>query len=157
MDKVYSIVRKTYDRGLTDEMEDLDGNPAIWRIVHEYHSSISSSSWSDYDQNLRFVKNHFWSSLKKSSKTLKNDQSQKETTGVTMIEYKDYTWSATSLLWDRVHQISNAKTNVFADSVLCLGGFKENPNEVWENRWSSSGTYSQDSQHLTSSRRFKNS
>ena len=30
MDKAYSIVRKTYDRKPTDEMEDLDVNAAIW-------------------------------------------------------------------------------------------------------------------------------
>ena len=29
MDKAYSIVRKTYDRGPTDEMEDLNVNAAI--------------------------------------------------------------------------------------------------------------------------------
>ena len=30
MDKAYSIVRKTYDRKPTDQMEDLDVNAAIW-------------------------------------------------------------------------------------------------------------------------------
>ena len=30
MDKVFSIVRKTYDRGPTDEMEDIDVNAGIW-------------------------------------------------------------------------------------------------------------------------------
>ena len=30
MDKVHSIVRKTYDRGRPDEMEDLNVNAAIW-------------------------------------------------------------------------------------------------------------------------------
>ena len=44
-----------------------------------------------------------------------------------MIDYKDYTWSATSLLCDRIHQTLNAKTYVFADSVLCLGGNKSKP------------------------------
>ena len=29
-DKVYSIERKTYDRGPTDEMEDLNVNAAVW-------------------------------------------------------------------------------------------------------------------------------
>ena len=32
MDRVYSIVRKTYDRKPTDEMEDLDVNPAVWGV-----------------------------------------------------------------------------------------------------------------------------
>ena len=30
MDNAHSIVRKTYDRGPTDEMEDLNVNAAIW-------------------------------------------------------------------------------------------------------------------------------
>ena len=51
-----------------------------------------------------------------------------------MIDYGDYSWSATSLLCDRICQISNAKAYVFADSVLCLGGFKGNPNEAWEEK-----------------------
>ena len=50
------------------------------------------------------------------------------------IDYKDYTRSATSLLCDRIHQTSNAKIYVFADSVPCLGGFEENPNEVWKEK-----------------------
>ena len=33
----------------------------------------------------------------------------------------------TAEMIDRIHQMSNAKTYVFADSVLCLGGLKENP------------------------------
>ena len=33
MDKVYSIVRKTYDGGPKDEMEDLDVNAAIWECL----------------------------------------------------------------------------------------------------------------------------
>ena len=46
MDKVYSIVRQTYDRGPTDEMDDLYVNAAVWGICLEYYSSSSSSSWS---------------------------------------------------------------------------------------------------------------
>ena len=90
-----------------------------------------------------------------------------------MIDCEEHTWSATSLLCDRIHQISNDKTYVFADSVLCLGGIKENPNEAWKekikwyfesNHWKGLNRidaepvefewkYSQDSQHLASSRR----
>ena len=55
----------------------------------------------DYDQNLRFVKNHFRSSLKKLFKeTEKMIKNQTEIIGVSMIGYGDYTWSATSLLCD---------------------------------------------------------
>ena len=62
--------------------------------------------------------------IKETEKLIKN---QTEIIDVSMIDYGDYTWSATSLLCDRMHQISNAKTCVFADSMLCLGGIKENP------------------------------
>ena len=57
---------------------------------------------------------------------------QTEIIGASLIEYGDYTWSATSLLCDRIPQISNAKTYVFADSVFYLGGIKENQNEALE-------------------------
>ena len=38
------------------------------------------------------------------------------------------------MLRDRIYQISNDKTYVFADSVLCLGVIKGNPNEAWKNK-----------------------
>ena len=63
----------------------------------------------EYDQNSRPVENHFWSSLKKLFKeTEKMIKDQTEINGVTTIDCKEYTWSATSLLCDRIHQISNA-------------------------------------------------
>ena len=71
MDNVYSIVRKTYDRGHTDEMDDLNVNAAIWRMFT--NTTLQAVHLGqDYDQNLRFVKNHFWSSLKKLFKETKN-------------------------------------------------------------------------------------
>ena len=64
-------------------------------------------------------------------------KNQTEINGVSMIDYEEYTWSATSVLCDKIYQISNAKTYVFADSVLCLRGIKENPNEAGKEkiRW----------------------
>ena len=61
-------------------------------------------------------------------------KNQKEIIGQSLIENGDYTWSATSLLCDRIYQISIAKTYVFADSVLCLGVIKGNPNEALKNK-----------------------
>ena len=125
MDKAYSIVRNTFDRGPTDEMEDLNVNATIWRMFMNTTLQAAVHLGQDYDQNLRFVKNHFWSFLKKLFKGTENlINNQTEITGVSMIDYGDYTWRATSLLCDRIHQISNAKTQVFADSVLYLGGKK---------------------------------
>ena len=65
MDKVYSIVRKTYDRGPTDEIEDLSVNAAIWGMLMNTTLPAAVRLGQDYDQNLRCVKNHFWSSSKK--------------------------------------------------------------------------------------------
>ena len=40
-------------------------NAALLGNVYEYHLQGAVHLGQDYDQNLRFVKNHFWSSLKK--------------------------------------------------------------------------------------------
>ena len=56
MEKVYSIVRKTYDRGPTDEMEDLNANAAVWRMFINAALHAAVHLGEDYDQNLRFVK-----------------------------------------------------------------------------------------------------
>ena len=69
MDKVYSIVRKTYDRGPTD---DLNVNAAIWGMFMNTILQAAVHLGQDYDQNLRFVKNHFWSSLMKLLKETEN-------------------------------------------------------------------------------------
>ena len=65
MDNAHSIVRKTYDRGPTDEMEDLNVNAAIWWMFMNTILQAAVHLGQDYDQNLRCIKNHFWSSLKK--------------------------------------------------------------------------------------------
>ena len=51
MDKVYSIVRKTYDRGPTDEMTDLNVNAAIWRMFINTTLQEAVHLGQDYDQN----------------------------------------------------------------------------------------------------------
>ena len=52
--------------------------------------------------------------------TGKLSRNQTEITGVTTIDYKEHTLRSTSLLCDRAYQITNAKTFVFSDSVLCV-------------------------------------
>ena len=69
--------------------------------------------------------------FKETEKLIKNHT---EIIGVSIIDYGDYTWSAIRLLCDRIHEGSNAKTYDFADSVLCLGCIKENPNEAWKEK-----------------------
>ena len=53
---------------------------------------------------------------------------------MTTIDHKELTWSSTGLLCDKVLEISNAKTYVFADSVLCLGSIGDQPVEAWKNK-----------------------
>ena len=105
--KVYSIVRQTCDRGPTDETDDLNVK-AVTTLQAAVHLG------QDHDQNLRSVEYQFWNSLKKlckeTEKLIKN-QTERQACCVT-----------------------NVKTYVFADSVLCLGGLKENPNEVWKEK-----------------------
>ena len=75
----------------------------------------------DYEVNLRFVKNHLWTSVEQLFKeTGKLSRNQTEIAGVTTIDYNEHTLRSTSLLCDRAYQITNAKTFVFSDSVLCV-------------------------------------
>ena len=66
--------------------------------------------------------------------TQKLIEDQKEIGGMTTIDYKDPTWRSTSLLCDKAFEITNAKTYVFADSVLCLGSISDQPVEAWKNQ-----------------------
>ena len=51
MDKVYSIVRETCDRGPTDEMEDLNVNAAVWRKFMNTTLQAAVHLGQVYDQN----------------------------------------------------------------------------------------------------------
>ena len=44
-EKVDSVVRKIHGRSLTDDLDDLDVNPAVLGFFCEYHTTSSSSSW----------------------------------------------------------------------------------------------------------------
>ena len=72
MDKVCSIVRQTYDRGPTDETDDLYVNAAVWCIFLNTTLPAAVHLGQDHDRNLRSVKNQFWSSLKKLFKETEN-------------------------------------------------------------------------------------
>ena len=43
-------------------------------------------------------------------------------------------WKETTLLTDRAVQFATAKTYVFSDSVLSLGGISDEPVEAWKNK-----------------------
>ena len=86
-------------------------------------------------ENLRFTKNQFLKSAKQLFQvTDKLIEDQTEISGLTTIDYKELTWTSTSLLCDEAFEITNAKTYVFADSVLCLKSVRDEPVEAWENK-----------------------
>ena len=100
--------------------------------------------------------------------------------GVNTTNWGDSSWKHLSLIGDEeVISLSHAKVYVFSDSVLCLGKVHQNaqPNTFWEgklmwfkvhhntelwtqlteNRWNSSGIFSQDSPHCSSATKSKSS
>ena len=58
---------------------------------------------------------------------------QTEISGLTTIDCEQPTWRSRTLLCDKSVEITNAKTCVFSDSVLCLGGISDQPVEAWTN------------------------
>ena len=53
MEKVFSIIRNTYDRKTTDEMKDLDVNAAIWGIFMSFTLLAAVHLGTKYTENLR--------------------------------------------------------------------------------------------------------
>ena len=64
MEAVFSIVRKIYERGPDDRMDDLDVNVVFWSIFLNATLRASVHLGQDHEANLRYVKNHLWSSVK---------------------------------------------------------------------------------------------
>ena len=128
-------------------------------------------------ENSRFTENQLLQSVKQLFQLIeKLIKDQKEINSLTTIDFKDPTWRSTTLLCDKAFEITNAKTFVFADSVLSLGSISEKPFEAWTNRsvwflenamskiwiestrsrWNSSGQCFHDSLHWAFSKRFTN-
>ena len=123
-----------YGRGRDDPMDDLDVNMAIWRIFLNATLQAPVHLGQDDEANLRYVKNHLWSSVKQLvNETGTLIRGQTEMTGVNTIDFKDFTWMSTSLLCEKAHQYTNAKTNVFSDSVLCAVKMGDDPIATWKN------------------------
>ena len=59
---------------------------------------------------------------------------QTETTGVSTINWDQRMWRESSLLCDRAVRIVNSQTDVFSDSVLCLGGISTAPVQAWKDK-----------------------
>ena len=117
---------------------------AIWGIFLNATLRTAVHPGQDYAANLRYVKNPLWNSSY--SMKRKTDREQTEITGLSTSNFKELTWMSTSLLCSRAYRITNAKTYVFSDSVLCVGKKGEDPIATWKNRikWYSENNHFKD-------------
>ena len=98
-----SIVREIYGREHDDPVDDLDVNAAIWGIFLNATLRAIVHLGLDHAANLRHVKNNIWNSagqlLRETGKLISE---QKESTGLSTIDFKGATWMSTSLLCERL-------------------------------------------------------
>ena len=135
MEAVFSIVREIYGREHDDPMDDLDVNMSMWGIFLNTNLRAAVQLGQDHEANLRYVKNHLWKSGGQLfNETGKLISQQTEISGVNTINFKDATWMSTSLLCVKACRITNAKTYVFSDSVLCVGKMGDDPIETWKSK-----------------------
>ena len=167
MEKFFSILRPRYGLGPMDQVENLDVNTAVWWKFLSAAQKAAVHLGTDFTENLRSTRNQPKKSLRQLFQlTQKLITDQTEITGITTIDWQQPMWRETTLLTDRAVQFATAKTYVFSDSVLCLGGISTEPVKAWEsmikwfmetffeknwigsmeNWWNSSGKYHQDSQ-----------
>ena len=89
----------------------------------------------DFLENLRFTKNQLLMSVKQLFQvTGKLIMDQTDISGLTTINYKEPRWRSTTLLCVKAIGMTNVKTYVFADSVLCLWSMSDQPVEAWKNK-----------------------
>ena len=135
LEAVYSIVRGIYGREPDDPMDDLDVNMAIWGVFLNTTLQAAVHLGKDYDANLQFVRNHLGNMMGQLfNETEKLISEQTEITGVHTINFTELTWMPTSLLCKKAYQITNAKTYVFSDSVLCVGKMGDDPIATWKSK-----------------------
>ena len=115
---VFSIVM-IYEREHDDPMDDLDVNISGIFLNATLRAAVHLGQ--DHDANLRHVKNNHWNSVGLLFHEIgKLISEQREVTGVSTIGFKDATWMSTSLICEKAHRTTNAKTCVFSDSVFCV-------------------------------------
>ena len=89
----------------------------------------------DDSSNVRYVKNQSSKAeehlLRTTEKLIKE---QTEITGLSTINWDQPMWRESSLLCDRAVRIMKSKTNVFSDSMLCLGGISTAPVHAWKDK-----------------------
>ena len=163
LSRVNNRLRKMLNRSPEDPMQDIDKRSLIWCMFMS--STLEASvlhSIKNTKQNLTLKK------MFEISEQLMLEQSE-EISGVSQINWESSQWKQLSVITDEeVISLSYTKVYIFSDSVLCLGKVNQNPasNSVWkeqlswfwkihdntkhwtqsmENRWNSSGIFSQTS------------
>ena len=117
---VFSTVREINRREHDDPTDDMDVNMALGSIFLNATLRAAGHLGQDHEANLRYVKNHLWSSVGQfSNETGKPISEQQEITGVSTVKFQDSTWMSTRLLCRKAYQISNAKAYFLSDPVLC--------------------------------------
>ena len=105
-----------------------------WRITTWTQLSVTLRAavhlGKDYTENLRSTKNQ----PKKSLRQLFQVTERLITDQTTTIDWQQPMWRETTLSTDRAVQCATAKTQVFSDSVLCLGGISDEPVQAWESK-----------------------
>ena len=128
---------------------DCQGSPKAERIEWSHHLHVSPATihhteavfsivrriYGRPHANLRFVKNHLCNSVRQLfNETGKLIREQTEITGVSTTSFKDATWMSTSLLFEYAYRITNIKTYVLSDSVLCVGKMGDDPVATWKSK-----------------------
>ena len=92
MDKVFSIVRQTYGRSPTDDLNDFDLNTAVWYIYVCYSSSCSSSWARLFGKSAIYQEStiEVCESVIQTTERLIKDQT--EITGLSAIDWKQLMW-----------------------------------------------------------------
>ena len=135
MEKVFSTIRKIYDRKPTDDLKDLDVNTAIWCIFISVTLQAAVHLGRDNSQNPRSIKNQSSKSAGQLFRTTeKLVKEQTEITGLSTINWDQPMCRESSLLCDRAVRIVRSNTCVFSDSVLCLGDISPEPVQAWKDK-----------------------
>ena len=111
MKAVFSIVRISTDENMTTFW-------MIWTWIWNFGGIFLNTTLQaavhlgqDYEANLRYVKNHLWDSVGQLvSENEKLISEQTEITGVSSVNFKEFTWMSTSSWRSKSYQITNAKT-----------------------------------------------
>ena len=116
-------------------MENFVVNAIIWRMFVSLTLQAAVHLGNDYFENFRSIQNQPKRSLKQLfNATEKLITDQKEITGIPVNGWQQLMWQRTTLLTDRAIHFATAKTYVFSDSVLCMGGISSDPVTAWKEK-----------------------